>query len=239
MEMVRIAICDDEPFMVQEIADHLSRYMEEKHITSYCTSSFSNGRSLLESDCDFDLIFLDIQMEQPDGMETAKMLRQREKHSLLVFVTVLKECVFDAFEVEAYDYLVKPLNNDHFRRTMDRAIKAVEQRTTKSIIVRRGTSCEVVPLDQIVYCEVQGRKIYIHQSNGKIIDHYEKLGDFERRVDGRFFRCHRSYLVNLECVRGSHAGQVMLSSGEQIPVSRLREQELIQALLRYMKERGF
>ncbi len=225
--------------MVQEIADHLSRYMEEKHITSYCASSFSNGRSLLESDCDFDLIFLDIQMEQPDGMETAKMLRQREKHSLLVFVTVLKECVFDAFEVEAYDYLVKPLDGDHFRRTMDRAIKAVEQRTTKSIIVRRGTSCEVVPLDQIVYCEVQGRKIYIHQSNGKIIGHYEKLGDFERRVDGRFFRCHRSYLVNLECVRGSHAGQVTLSSGEQIPVSRLREQELTQALLRHMKERGF
>ncbi len=237
--MVKIAICDDEPFMAQEIADHLSSYMEEKHLTSYCASSFSNGRSLLESDCDFDLIFLDIQMEQPDGMETAKLLRQRENHSLLVFVTVLKECVFDAFEVEAYDYLIKPLDGNHFRRTMDRAIKAIEQRTAKSIMVQRGTSREVIPLAQIVYCEVQGRKIYIHQSNGKIIDYYEKLDDFERRVDGRFFRCHRSYLVNLEYVRGSHAGQVTLSQGEQIPVSRLREQELTQALLRYMKERVF
>ncbi len=225
--------------MAQEIVGHLSRYMEEKHITSYCASSFSNGRSLLESGCDFDLIFLDIQMEQPDGMETAKMLRQQGNHSLLIFVTVLKECVFDAFEVEAYDYLVKPLDGGHFRRTMDRVIKALEQRTTKSIIVRRGTSCEVIPLDQIVYCEVQGRKIYIHQSDGKVTSHYEKLNDFERRVDGRFFRCHRSYLVNLECVRGSHAGQVTLSQGGQIPVSRLREQELTQALLRYMKEKDF
>ncbi len=237
--MVKIAICDDDPFMAQEIADHLSRYMEEKHITSYCASSFSNGRALLESDCNFDLIFLDIQMEQPDGMETAKMLRQRGNHSLLVFVTVLKEYVFDAFEVEAYDYLIKPLDGDHFRRTMDRAMKVLEQRAAKSIIVRRGTSCEVVPLAQIVYCEVQGRKIYIHQNDGKITCHYEKLDDFERRVDRRFFRCHRSYLVNLDCVRGSHAGQVTLSQGGQIPVSRLREQELAQALLRHMKERGY
>ncbi len=236
--MIRFAICDDEPFMAQEIADRLSRYMEERHITSYSVGSFSNGRSLLESGRDFDLIFLDIQMEQPNGMETAKMLRRQENHSLLVFVTVLKECVFDAFEVEAYDYLIKPLDGDRFRRTMDRAIGALEQRTAKSIMVQRGTSCEVIDLAQIVYCEVQGRKIYIHQSDGRIIDYYEKLDDLERRVDGRFFRCHRSYLVNLGCVRGSHAGQITLSQGEQIPVSRLREQELTKALLRYMKERA-
>ncbi len=239
IKMLKFAICDDEPLMAREIADRLSRYMEEKRMTSYCVSSFSSGHLLLKSGCDFDLIFLDIQMEQPDGMETAKMLRRRGNHSLLVFVTVLRECVFDAFEVEAYDYLIKPLDGDHFRRTMDRAIKALERRTAKSVMIRRGTSCEVIPLDQIVYCEVQGRKIYLHLTGGTVIDHYERLDDFERRVDGRFFRCHRSYLVNLECVRGSRAGQVALSQGEKIPVSRLREQELTQALLRHMKERGF
>lgn len=224
--------------MVQEIAGRLSEYMEERRITSYSVSSFSSGRSLLESGCDFDLIFLDIQMERPDGMETAKMLRERENHSLLVFVTVLRECVFDAFEAEPYDFLVKPLDGGRFRRTMDRAVRTLERRTAESILVRRGTSCEVIPLAQIVYCEVQGRKIYVHQSGGTVIAHYENLSDFERRVDGRFFRCHRSYLVNLEYVRGSHAGQLMLSQGGQIPVSRLREQELTQALLRRMKERG-
>lgn len=236
--MIKFAICDDEPLMAQEISDYLLNYMEARHIT-YCVSKFSNGRLLLESECNFDLIFLDIQMEQPDGLETAKLLRQRGNNSLLIFVTVLKEYVFDAFEVEAYDYLIKPLNCDHFRRTMDRVSKALEKRTVKSIIIQRGMSCEVVPLSQIVYCEVRGRKIYIHQNDGNIIDHYEKLDDFERRVDGRFFRCHRSYLVNLECIRGSRAGQITLLQGEQIPVSRLREQELTKALLRYMKERNF
>jgi len=238
IEMMRFAICDDEPLMAREIAGRLAGYMEEKRVTSYCVSSFSNGRLLLDSGRDFDLIFLDIQMEQPDGMETAKLLRRRGTHSLLVFVTVLKECVFDAFEVEAYDYLVKPLDGGHFRRTMDRAVKALERRAAKSVMVRRGTSCEVIPLDQIVYCEVQGRKVYLHLTGGTVIGHYERLDEFQQRVDGRFFRCHRSYLVNLEYVRGSHAGQVTLSQGEKIPVSRLREQELTQALLRHMKERG-
>jgi len=121
---------------------------------------------------------------------------------------------------------------------MDRAVKALERRAAKSVMVRQGTSCEVIPLAQIVYCEVQGRKVYLHLTDGTVIGHYERLEDFQRRVDGRFFRCHRSYLVNLECVRGSRAGQVTLSQGEKIPVSRLREQELTQALLRHMKERG-
>ncbi len=235
--MLKIAICDDEPYMAQEIADQLSRYMNEKQITSYCVSSFQSGCSLLESDCDFDVIFLDIQMERLNGMETAKMLRQRKNHSRLIFVTVLKECVFDAFEVEAFGYLVKPLDSGHFKKTMDRIIKSIQQRETKSIVVQRGTSCDVILLAQIVYCEVQGRKIYIHQINGKITDYYDKLDDLEQRMDGRFFRCHRSYLVNIEYIRGCNAGQVMLSQGDKIPVSRLRERDLMQTLLRYMKEK--
>jgi len=232
--MIRIAICDDEPVMAQEISDLLSKYMKAKCLAPYGVRHFSNGRSLLESGCDFDLIFLDIQMDGPDGMETAKMLRQRGNHGLLVFVTVLEECVYDAFDVEAYGYLLKPLDSARFSRTMDRVVEALERRTTKSIVVRRGTSCEVVLLAQIVYCEVQGRKIYIHQNDGKIIDHYEKLDDFERRVDGRFFRCHRSYLVNLAYVRGYGGGQILLPQGDKIPVSRLREKDLAQSLLRYL-----
>lgn len=237
--MLKFAICDDEPFMAEEISDRLSKYMGEKSITSYCVSSFPDGRALLESTCDFDLIFLDIQMDRPDGMETARTLRKRKNHSLLVFVTVLKECVYDVFEVEAFGYLLKPLDGTHFERTMDRAVRTLAQRSDKNLIVQKGLSCQVIPLSQIIYCEVQGRKIYIHQNNGNVVDYYNKLQDLERRVDGRFFKCHRSYLVNLDYVRGCHAGQITLSQGGEIPVSRLRERDLTQALLRYMKERDY
>ena len=237
--MINFAICDDEPQMLQELAGHLAGYMEEKRITAYSVSRFSGGRALLEQAGSFDVIFLDIQMQQPDGMETARLLRQQGDHSLLVFVTVLKELVFDAFQVEAYDYLLKPLDSARFKGTMDRVLRTLEQRTAEDIVIQRGTGCEVVLLSDIVYCEVLGRKIYIHKHDGTVIDYYDKLEDLERRVDGRFFKCHRSYLVNLDYVRGCQAGQVLLPQGERIPASRLRERELTQALLRYMKGRNF
>ncbi len=237
--MLKIAVCDDEPFMLEDISGRVSKYMEETRAGPYSVDGFPNSRLLLESDQDFDLIFLDIQMERPDGMETAKILRERRSQSLLIFVTVLKECVFDAFEVEAYGYLLKPLDGGSFERTMDRAVRTLEQRRTRGVVVQRGTSSEVVLLARIVYCEVQGRKVYIHQADGEVIDCYERLDSFERRVDGRFFRCHRSYLVNLAYVRGCRGGQIMLFQGGQIPVSRLREPELKRALLRYMREKNF
>lgn len=235
--MIKFAICDDEPAMARELAGYLARYLEEHEVTAYSVSNFSSGRALLEAADGFDVIFLDIQMEEPDGMETARLLRGQGNHSLLVFVTVLMELVFDAFQVEAYDYLTKPLDAARFARTMDRVLQTLEQRTAASIVIQQGSGCEVVPLSDVVYCEVLGRKVYLHKADGTITGYYDRLEQLERRVDGRFFRCHRSYLVNLDHVRGCQAGQVLLSQGERIPVSRLRERDLTGALLLHMKKR--
>ena len=149
--MIKIAICDDEPMMAQELASHLAEYMKEKSITAYDLSSFPDSCALLDAADRFDVIFLDIQMEQPDGMETARLLRRRGDYSLLVFVTVLKELVFDAFQVEAYDYLLKPLDSTRFKQTMNRVLRSLEQRTAEDIVIQRGTGCEVVLLSDIVY----------------------------------------------------------------------------------------
>lgn len=235
MKMIRFAVCDDEPLMARELVETLASYLKEKQITSYRTETFPDGASFLESGCDFDLVFLDIQMADPDGLETARLLRQRGYTGPLIFVTVLKECVFDAFEVEACDYLLKPLDAGRFRKTMDRALLSMEKQKSKGVLIRKGNACEVIPLSRIVYCEVQGRKIYIHQSGGKITDCYEKLENFGRRLDRRFFKCHRSFIVNLGFINGYESGQLSLSAGGNIPVSRLRERELKEALLRYMK----
>ena len=229
--MLFIAV-DDEAYMLDEIAEALHSVRPKDEILT-----FSSPITALEAIREqmVDAAFLDIQMEQLNGMEAAKMLRQRSASTVLIFVTVSKEYVFDAFEVTAYDYLLKPLNRERFQRTMNRVLARFNQ-AAPSIVVQKGTSCEVIPLAQIVYCEVQGRKIYIHQENGMVTDYYDRLEEFERRLDRRFFKCHRSYLVNLDKVRGCHAGQAALSDGSEIPVSRLRERQLTEALLRHMKE---
>lgn len=240
--LLKFAICDDEPLIIQEISSLISNYMQENQLISYQIFRFFNGYSLLEylkKGENFDLIFLDIRMkEYPDGMETAKILRRNHHQNLLIFITVLKDYVFDAFEIEAYDYLLKPLDIARFQRTMDRAIKFLQQQKNNYFAIQKGNVLEILSFSQIVYCEVQGRKIYIHKSDTKTLDYYYKLEDFQRQVDERFFRCHRSYLVNLDYVRGCQNGRVKLESGDEIPVSRLREHDFMQALLRHIKNKN-
>ena len=235
--MLRIAICDDEPLVSDEMTALLADYMAGKPHIAYQLSRFADGPSLLAEVGGFDLIFLDIRMGPPDGMETARRLRKQDRRSLLIFVTALEEYVFDAFDVDACGYLVKPLDPSRFRRTMDRAMEALERRAGQSLLVQRGSVCEKIPLSEIVYCEVQGRKLYIHQSDGAVCDYYGRLEALEKQVDGRFFKSHRSYLVNLDYVRGCREGLVLLPQGEGIPLSRLREREFTQSLLCRMQRR--
>ncbi len=236
IDMINCAVCDDEPRMLEELTARLRASLEERRLP-FQAEAFSSGAALLERDGAFDLILLDIQMEGMDGMETARRLRRRGDRGLLIFVTVLEELVFDAFAVEAFDYLLKPLDNVRFQRTMDRAVQALERRGGGNLLVQRGNSRRMVPLADIVYGEVLGRKVYLHLRDGGLVDYYEKLENLERQVDGRFFRCHRSYLVNLDFVLGCGGGRVTLPRGGEIPVSRLREQDFTQALLRRMRER--
>ena len=235
--MIQFAICDDDASLCTDLSARLSNYMGDTH--PHHITCFASGEALLASAQPFDLIFLDIQMAQPDGMETARLLRQRDSHSLLIFVSILKEYVFDAFAVEAFDCLVKPLEQGRFLRTMGRAMQVLAQRSHQHLTIQKGHTLQLIPLSQILYCEVLGRKVHIHQEDGQVFHYYEKLEALQQQLAGHFFRCHRSYLVNLDHVRGCSGGQVRLSDGSAIPVSRLREQELIQALLHHIKERAF
>lgn len=232
--MIQLAICDDESYMLKNLSACLSAYMKERGLP-YSLTCFSNGKDLLNNSQPFDLVFLDIQMEGVNGLETASLLRKSGYSGLLVFLTVLKECVFDAFEVDANDFLVKPVEDEKLWRTLDRLFAGRWE--MKSILIHKGADTQIIPLKEIRYCEVLGRKIYLHTENSGVIDYYQKLKEFEQAVDSRFFRCHRSYLVNLDFVRGLKGGAAKLTDGSVIPISRLREQEFTQALLFYMKQR--
>ena len=233
---MQIVICDDDRKMQDILRDKIERSCREMGVVCELTCC-SSGGEVLGADRVPDVLFLDIQMAKPDGMEVARRLRRLGNQCLLIFVTVLKEYVFRAFEVEAYDYLVKPLAERPFQKTMKRALLSLRQHTKQNLLIQRGNSCQVILLSQILYCEVLGRKIYVHQTDGTVLDYYDRLEHLEQQTDGRFFRCHRSYLVNLDYVCGCQKGQVLLPEHMQIPVSRLREKELAQALLCHMKER--
>ncbi len=233
--MIDIAIVDDNTNDRADLSQRVEAYLKERAML-FSVHVFACGADLLNCTRDFDLVFLDIQMDGISGIETAEKLRAHGTTGHIVFVTVLNEYVFDAFDVEASDYLLKPIDNQRFERMMNRICSSL-QKTSKPglLITSRGNTCSLLAFDNIFFCEAVNHKMMIH-TRDEVFECYLKTEELRSRLDDRFFQCHRSYLVNLKHVCGYGNGLALLENGEKVPVSRLRAREFSQKLLQYMKE---
>ncbi|MEY8237263.1 LytTR family DNA-binding domain-containing protein [Lachnospiraceae bacterium 66-29] len=233
-KMIHIAICDDETCMSDTIRKMVSDFFGMKN-TEITIVQFSSGEELLSYEKSIDILFLDIQMKDIDGMETARMLRKRKFEGFLIFITILKEMVFQCFEVQAYDYLVKPIEERYFIKTMERLYASIQNASEANLLVRRGYESRIISLQDIVFGEIIDRKVYLHLTSSEVIDFYDRIEHLEQQLDQRFFRCHRSYLINLKYLKSYKKGIAYMEGGKEIPVSRLRSKEFSSVILQYMK----
>ena len=232
--MIHIAICDDEKHMSDHIRAMASDFFRKKN-REIQLRTFLSGEELLNYDGQIDILFLDIQMNGVDGLETARKLRAGKFRGFLIFITVLKEMVFQSFEVQAYDYLVKPVDEKQFGKTMERLYASMQNASEDSLLVQKGYEGRIVQKDEIVFCEIIDRKIYLNLASGEVVDYYERIENLETKLDNRFYRCHRSYLINLKHLKGYKNGTAYMDNGKEIPVSRLRSREFSGVVLQYMK----
>ncbi|NBJ93552.1 LytR/AlgR family response regulator transcription factor [Parablautia muri] len=233
--MIRIAICDDEKHMCDHIRAMASDFFRKKN-RDIQLRTFLSGEELLNYGGQIDILFLDIQMKGMDGLETARKLRADRFRGCLIFITVLKEMVFQSFEVQAYDYLVKPVDEKQFEKTMERCFDSMQNAGEDSLLVQKGYEGRIIPKDEIVFCEVIDRKIYLNLASGEVVDYYERIETLEVKLDSHFFRCHRSYLINLKHLKGYKNGTACMDNGKEVPVSRLRSREFSGIVLQYMKD---
>ncbi len=234
--MVHIAVCDDEAYMSDQIQKMASDFFRSKNVET-AILQFSSGTELLKYKKPIDILFLDIQMEDLDGMETARKLRKRKFQGFLIFITVLKELVFQSFEVQAFDYLVKPVEEGQFQKTMERLFSSMKQAGEANLLIQKGYESHIISLEEIVFCEIIDRKIYLHLASSGLIDYYDRIEHLEARLGSSFFRCHRSYLINLKYLKSYKNGIAYMEGGKEIPVSRLRSREFSGVILQYMKNR--
>ncbi len=232
--MIHIAICDDEKHMSDQIRAIASDFFRKKN-REIRLRTFLSGEELLNDEGQIDILFLDIQMKGMDGLETARKLRAGQFRGFLIFITVLKEMVFQSFEVQAYDYLVKPVEEKQFEKTMERLFASMQNAGEDSLLVQKGYEGRIIREDEIVFCEVIDRKIYLNLASGEVVNYYERIENLETKLGSHFFRCHRSYLINLKHLKGYKNGTACMDNGKEVPVSRLRSREFSGVVLQYMK----
>ncbi len=232
--MIRIAICDDEKHMSDHIRAMVSDFFRKKNKDIHLRT-FLSGEELLNYNGQIDILFLDIQMKDMDGLETARKLRAGKFRGILIFITVLKEMVFQSFEVAAYDYLVKPVDEKQFEKTMERLYVSLRNTGEDNLLVQKGYEGRIIREEEIVFCEVIDRKIYLNLVSGEVVDYYERIENLETKLGSHFFRCHRSYLINLRHLKSYKNGTAYMDNGKEVPVSRLRSREFSGVVLQYMK----
>lgn len=237
-DTLRVAICDDE----KPIRDMLEEKVKEM-FPSAVTKTFSSGKELLKSKTEADILFLDIQMPGMDGMEAAKLLRREHADTLILFVTAAPEYVFDAFDVGAFHYLVKPLSDEKFCEVFGKAVWEVKNRKSKAgkedeeyMMIQSGGVHTKILLKDIIYAEVFNRKVIIHTVNGDT-EYYGKLTDLEKKAGEDFFRTHRSYLIHFKFVQKYDAETIVMQKGTAL-IAKQNYPEFVRQYLKYNQRKG-
>ena len=235
--MLSIAVCDDEVIECCNMAGKIKGILEEMKIPCIIRQ-FRNGRELLQASESFDIVFLDIIMNDLDGMKTAQIFRKKAFDKILIFVSSSREYVFDAYDVEAFQYLLKPVDDRKLKNILQKAVLKTERHSQEFIIVSRERQKKKLFLDDIYYFEIKGRVVDVHGPEG-IFTYYEQMRALENKLrDKGFFRCHKSYLINLKYVDGYNRQEVIMGNGEKIVIAKRRYEQFVREVLKTMRKNG-
>lgn len=232
---MNIAICDDEKIVRQQIKGLIEKQKADCNLELYET-----GEELLAAGKHFDVVFLDIQMEGINGIDTARALREQNEETVLIFITGIKEYVFDAFDVAAFHYLLKPIEENKFMEVFDRAVKEAEKRKEKGqkqLFIKTRQRNITLEQKNILYIENRGRKAEIHTVD-ETIEIYAAMIELEKQLGGEFYRCHRGYLVNMAYITEYSNDSIRLSDGESIYLAKEKYNEFVKEYMRYLRNGG-
>ena len=238
--MIRIAICDDEA--------NTRAYLSSLIVAQSCPCEiveYASAGDCLADTQELDLLFLDIELapsgDRLDGMALARTIREQATgpQPVIIFVTGYERYVFDAFDVGAFQYLLKPVDKEKFAQVFARAVEQIMSNRENPqkgpvLTLQSANASKTVPLDSICYIESSNHKVELHLKDG-VFACYAKIGDLEVELQDQFFRIHKGYLVNLSYVDGYSKTEVTLTNGERLLLSKYKYQDFVKAYLHFLK----
>ncbi len=234
--MLRIAIVEDEEIIALTIKNYLKDFFMSIHVEFSCTH-FDNAIKFLDRYAfDFDLIFMDINLPTLDGMSAVRELRKKDSEVKVIFVTSLAQYVIKGYEVNAFDFMLKPVNYYSFAIKLKRFMETYEQKENY-IFVRVKNELVKINVSDIKYFEVINHKLIIHTTtqNYEIYDNLNKYLNMLSKDS--FALCNRCYLVNLKYVNKVNK-EFVLVGNDSLLVSRRKYNDFIDALNKYLANGG-
>ena len=234
---MRVAIVEDEDSAAESLAEYIAQYSNKYGITME-TERFIDPLALFDKYVPvYDIIFMDIIMPHLNGMTAAEKLRKIDPDTVLIFVTNMRNYAVKGYEVNALDFIVKPVSYNLFERKMNRAVKVVsEKKAEASVSVTAKGVTKVIPIRKILYVEGAGHVVTYHTEEGD----YSMRSTLDKAESAlpkdSFARCNYSYLVNLMHVKSVDANSVDVS-GVSLAVSRNKKKEFLSALANYLGKR--
>ncbi len=226
----RVAICDDSKADAAYVEKALCQWARDREIEIYARV-FPSAESFLwhyAEDKLWDILLLDIEMGDMDGVSLAKQVRRDNEAVQIVFITGYSDYIAEGYEVAALHYLMKPVSTEKLVTVLDRALEKHKQ-NERCLNLELGGELVRIPFYEIRYLDVQLNYVTIHTKKAYTVKH--SLAEFEKQLDARFVRVGRSMIINLKYISMVTKTEVRLSSGEALPLPRGAYEPLNRAII--------
>lgn len=232
--MIRVAVVDDEKVCTDTLTEYLKRY-EKQTGEKIAVSAFNQSIDFV-SDYrpEYDVIFLDIEMPLLNGLQSAKKIRAMDDVVCIVFVTNMAQYAIKGYEVQAFDFVVKPIKYDAFRLKMKKIVDLVKEKETEEVVINSAGTIMRIKLKDVLYVEVMGHSLVYHIADGKEYTCPGQLSSTEEQLKKHnFSRCNNCYLVNLRRVTSITATDVVVGD-VPVQISRRRKKDFMTDLTDFL-----
>lgn len=216
---IKIAVCDDNQREAEYVASLCQKWAAERNLTAQ-TRLFPSAEAFLfqyAEEKDYDILLLDIEMKEMDGLSLARQIRKEDKNVPIVFITGYSDYIADGYDVEALHYLLKPVHVEKLFSVLDRGREKIKQ---NQLCLNLDISGEMyrIPFHEIHWVDVERNYVTIHAMKNYRVK--KTLGEFEKELGSGFCRVGRSLIVNLKEVRRVTRTEVILADGVTLPLPR-------------------
>lgn len=231
---MNIAIIEDSGQELSLLERCLQSYLSSRQVYRVI-DTYTSGEAFLENwpSKSYDLIFLDILMEGISGIEVARKIRETDSECLLIFISSSKEYALQGFGVRAFDYLLKPLSEERFQKTMDLCQNELAKHI-RYIEVKESRTLVKIPLNEIIYTDYYNHYIQIHTA-ARLIRSYQQFDVFSPLLlcYPQFLCCYRNCIVNMDHVDSVDKHDFVMENGERVPITRGNRNSIYQQYADY------